>query len=60
MPDDKVVNIADHIAYACECGCVRFNLLQSGYIVCHECGGKTARWNNNVVGKEHHAKNKHR
>jgi len=30
-------NINDHMALACECGCVRFNLLRSGAIECDDC-----------------------
>ena len=33
----KVVNIEDHFAFVCECGSVKFNLLKSGKIECHEC-----------------------
>jgi hypothetical protein len=33
-------NISDHMARACECGCVRFNLLRSGSIECDDCGIK--------------------
>lgn len=30
-------DIGDHMARACECGCVRFNLLRSGSIECEDC-----------------------
>lgn len=34
----QLYDINDHMARACECGCVRFNLLRSGKIECDECG----------------------
>jgi len=34
----NVVNLNDHMAKTCECGCVRFNLLRSGNIECDNCG----------------------
>lgn len=30
-------NINDHMARACACGCVRFNLLRSGAVECDGC-----------------------
>lgn len=33
----KVVNIEDHLAFVCECGSVKFNLVKSGKIECHKC-----------------------
>lgn len=33
-----IENIEDHIAFACSCGCVNFNLLKSGNIECANCG----------------------
>ena len=33
-------NINDHMARACDCGCVRFNLLRSGAIECDNCSTK--------------------
>ena len=38
-------NISDHMARACECGCVRFNLLRSGSIECDDCGTKQPNLN---------------
>ena len=35
-----LVDIGDHMARACECGCVRFNLLRSGNVECADCGEK--------------------
>ena len=32
-----VTKIEDHMAYACECGGVSFNLLKSGGIECSQC-----------------------
>lgn len=32
-----LVDINDHMARACSCGCVRFNLLRSGAIECDDC-----------------------
>ena len=32
-----VVNLNDHMARTCRCGCVRFNLLRSGAIECDTC-----------------------
>jgi len=36
----NVENLEDHMAFSCECGCVRFNLLKSGGIECDDCGEK--------------------
>jgi uncharacterized Zn finger protein (UPF0148 family) len=36
----SIENINDHIAIACRCGCVRFNLLASGSIECDGCQEK--------------------
>lgn len=33
-----IENILDHMAFACNCGCVDFNLLKSGNIECSSCG----------------------
>lgn len=33
-----VENILDHIAFACNCGSVDFNLLKSGNVECSKCG----------------------
>ena len=33
-------DIDDHMAFSCQCGCVRFNLLRSGNIECSDCGEK--------------------
>lgn len=33
-----IENIEDHIAFACSCGCVNFNLLKSGSVECANCG----------------------
>ena len=33
-------DIDDHMAFSCQCGCVRFNLLRSGSIECSDCGEK--------------------
>ena len=38
-------NISDHMALACECGCVRFNLLRSGAIECDDCLLKQSKLN---------------
>ncbi len=35
-----LIDINDHMARTCECGCVRFNLLRSGAIECDDCGAK--------------------
>jgi hypothetical protein len=40
-----LVDINDHMARACECGCVRFNLLRSGAIECDDCGKKQPNLN---------------
>lgn len=32
-----IVNLNDHMAKACKCGAVRFNLLRSGAIECDTC-----------------------
>lgn len=37
-------NIEDHIAYACDCGSVKFNLLKSGLIECAKCGVRFGKW----------------
>jgi len=41
-----IENIEDHIARACDCGSVNFNLLKSGGIECAGCGEKQkeTRW----------------
>lgn len=36
----NVYNIEDEMALACQCGCVRFNLLKSGAIECDGCQSK--------------------
>lgn len=45
-----LVDISDHMARACECGCVRFNLLRSGAIECDTCGEKQPNliWRDNM------------
>jgi len=40
-----LVDINDHMARACECGCVRFNLLRSGAIECDKCSTKQPNLN---------------
>lgn len=41
----NIENINDHMAYACKCGSVRFALLRSGGIECHDCADKlNAYW----------------
>ena len=37
---NKIENLEDHMAFSCQCGCVRFNLLKSGGIECDDCGEK--------------------
>lgn len=32
--------------HACECGCVKFNLVSDGTIECHECGRENFYWIN--------------
>jgi hypothetical protein len=34
----NVENLEDHMAFACDCGCVGFNLLKSGGLECESCG----------------------
>jgi len=34
----KVEDINNHMAWTCDCGCCRFNLIRSGKIECDECG----------------------
>ena len=36
----NLVNLHDHMARVCECGCVRFNLLRSSVIECADCQQK--------------------
>jgi hypothetical protein len=36
----NVENLEDHMAYACKCGSVHFNLLKSSFIECSGCGLK--------------------
>jgi hypothetical protein len=36
----NVENLEDHMAYACKCGSVHFNLLKSSFIECSSCGLK--------------------
>lgn len=36
----SIVDISDHMARVCECGCVRFNLLRSGRVECDNCQQK--------------------
>jgi len=33
----KVENINNHMAFVCDCGCCRFDLIRSGKIECDEC-----------------------
>lgn len=33
----EFINLHDHMAFTCECGSVRFNLLRSGGIECAGC-----------------------
>ncbi len=33
----SIKDINDHMAFYCDCGCVRFNLIRSGKIECDEC-----------------------
>ena len=35
--DSAIESIEDHMAYACDCGSVHFNLLKSGKIECSSC-----------------------
>lgn len=35
-----IEDISDHMALACNCGCVRFNLLRSGRVECDGCQQK--------------------
>lgn len=35
---NKSLNIYDHQAFICQCGCVSFNLQRSGQIECTNCG----------------------
>ena len=43
-------DIGDHMARACECGCVRFNLLRSGSIECDNCQRKqeSINWSQSI------------
>ena len=36
--------IDDHKALRCDCGCVHFNLLKSGFIECSECQSRFGHW----------------
>ena len=40
-----ILNIEDHLAFACECGSVTFNLLKSGSIECDGCQQKQENLN---------------
>ena len=40
-----LVDINNHMARSCECGCVRFNLLRSGAIECDYCQQKQLNLN---------------
>ena len=58
----ELVDLEDHMAYACVCGCVAFNLLKSGGIECEWCGEKLSnvswgepKWTR-LKGSELHAK----
>ena len=44
----RTENIEDHIAYACRCGGVKFNLLKSGNTECCKCGENTTNWKQNM------------
>ena len=44
MSKSNIESIDNHIAYACECGSVRFNLLRSGKIECDKCGRRSGGW----------------
>lgn len=45
-----ITNIGDHLARACECGIVRFNLLKSGSIECDECHqNQNLNWSENSM-----------
>jgi uncharacterized Zn finger protein (UPF0148 family) len=41
--NEPTENIEDHMAYACQCGCVNFNLLKSGNIECTSCDVKIVK-----------------
>jgi len=43
-------NIEDHMAKACNCGSVHFNLLKSGEIECAECQSRSGQWSNLKAG----------
>ena len=45
-----IKNINNHIAWVCECGCVRFNLLRSGLIECDNC--RLTQNGNHTVGQK--------
>lgn len=50
----SVEQIGDHMAFACDCGCVRFNLLKSGSIKCDDCGSKVEglSWGDSTINSK--------
>lgn len=42
-------NIENHLAFACECGSVKFNLLKSGKIECTCCGKQEFQWSSEIL-----------
>lgn len=46
----EITILGDHMARACDCGAVRFNLLKSGGIECDECHQKqNLSWSENSM-----------
>lgn len=41
---NTILNIEDHFAFSCECGCVQFYLLKSSLIECSNCGERFGLW----------------
>lgn len=40
----NVHNILDDMGLACQCGCVKYNLLRSSKIECASCGNRIGSW----------------
>lgn len=47
---DEIENIESHMAKACECGSVHFNLLKSGEIECADCQDRFGQWTDLSAG----------
>jgi len=44
-----VLNVADHFALSCKCGCVHFHLLKSSVIECSGCRERFGWWTKEVA-----------